>query len=86
MFGNPAPVVDRKTGTIVLLSTHNAGNVSEMEIRRGGGKSHKNKLGEYSSSTATTQVEHGLNQRRSLKQLKKEIRGGMRQDPDTEFN
>ena len=36
VFGNPAPVVDRKTGTIVLLSTHNAGNVSEMEIRRGG--------------------------------------------------
>lgn len=35
VFGNPAPVVDRKTGTIVLLSTHNAGNVSEMEIRRG---------------------------------------------------
>ncbi|SDN67662.1 sialidase family protein [Allokutzneria albata] len=34
-FGNPAPVVDRRTGRIVLLSTHNAGHVHESEIRKG---------------------------------------------------
>ncbi|GAA4031506.1 hypothetical protein GCM10022247_65690 [Allokutzneria multivorans] len=34
-FGNPAPVVDRRTGRIVLLSTHNAGHVHESDIRKG---------------------------------------------------
>lgn len=30
--GNPAPVVDRKTGDVVLLLTRNPGNVTEREI------------------------------------------------------
>ncbi|MFB9902811.1 sialidase family protein [Allokutzneria oryzae] len=34
-FGNPAPVVDRRTGRIVLLSTHNAGTAHESDIRKG---------------------------------------------------
>lgn len=34
-FGNPAPVVDPRTGRVVLLSTHNAGTASEQEILRG---------------------------------------------------
>ena len=35
VFGNPTPVVDPASGDIVLLSTHNAGDVSEAEIMRG---------------------------------------------------
>ncbi|HBY60362.1 MAG TPA: exo-alpha-sialidase, partial [Solibacterales bacterium] len=31
-IGNPCPVVDRKTGTIFLLLTHNAGHVTERQI------------------------------------------------------
>lgn len=34
-FGNPAPVVDPRTGRLVLLSTHNAGTATEQEILRG---------------------------------------------------
>ena len=33
--GNPAPVVDPDTGRIVLLSTYNAGDVTEAQIMRG---------------------------------------------------
>lgn len=31
-IGNPAPVIDRKTGTIFLLLTHNRGTVTEKQI------------------------------------------------------
>ncbi|ASO20034.1 sialidase-1 [Actinoalloteichus hoggarensis] len=34
-FGNPSPVVDPESGRIVLLSTHNGGDVTETEIRSG---------------------------------------------------
>ncbi|UYM05573.1 sialidase family protein [Solicola gregarius] len=34
-IGNPAPVVDPRTGDLVLLSTRNAGTASEDEILRG---------------------------------------------------
>jgi sialidase-1 len=34
-IGNPAPVVERKTGTIFLLMTSNPGNSGEKEITRG---------------------------------------------------
>jgi sialidase-1 len=34
-FGNPTPIVDRTTGKIVLLTTHNAGNVTETELLTG---------------------------------------------------
>ncbi|APU14595.1 sialidase family protein [Actinoalloteichus fjordicus] len=34
-FGNPSPVVDPETGRVVLLSTHNGGDVTETEIRAG---------------------------------------------------
>lgn len=34
-FGNPTPVVDPRSGDVVLLSTHNAGDASEHEIVRG---------------------------------------------------
>lgn len=34
-FGNPTPIVDTSTGKIVLLSTHNAGNVTETELLTG---------------------------------------------------
>jgi sialidase-1 len=34
-FGNPCPVVDRDTGTIWLLLTHNLGEDNEQEILRG---------------------------------------------------
>lgn len=34
-FGNPAPVVDPRTGRVVLLSTHNAGTATEQQILRG---------------------------------------------------
>ncbi|MDN5852647.1 MAG: glycoside hydrolase, partial [Actinomycetia bacterium] len=34
-IGNPSPVVDPRTGDIVLLSTRNAGTASEDEILRG---------------------------------------------------
>jgi sialidase-1 len=33
--GNPAPVVDPRTGRVVLLSTYNAGSVTEAQIMRG---------------------------------------------------
>lgn len=33
--GNPAPVVDPQTGRVVLLTTYNAGNVTEGQIMRG---------------------------------------------------
>jgi len=32
-IGNPCPVVDRKTGTIFLLLTHNLGKDTERTIR-----------------------------------------------------
>ncbi len=35
--GNPAPVVDRDTGTIWLLMTHNNGKISERDINHGKG-------------------------------------------------
>lgn len=35
VFGNPAPVVDQRTGKIILLTTHNAGTVTEGQILRG---------------------------------------------------
>lgn len=35
--GNPAPVVDRRTGTVWLLMTWNDGNISESEINQGKG-------------------------------------------------
>ncbi|MGO8676519.1 MAG: sialidase family protein [Limisphaerales bacterium] len=34
-FGNPTPIVDASTSKIVLLSTHNAGNVTERELLTG---------------------------------------------------
>lgn len=34
-FGNPCPVVDRRTGTIVLLTTHNRGEDGEQAILDG---------------------------------------------------
>jgi sialidase-1 len=34
-IGNPAPVVDRKTGTVLLLLTRNAGAVNERQINEG---------------------------------------------------
>lgn len=36
--GNPAPVVDRKTGEIILLMTHNIGSDKEKEINQGTSK------------------------------------------------
>jgi sialidase-1 len=36
-IGNPAPVVDRKTGTIFLLATSNGGRVTEKTIENGEG-------------------------------------------------
>ena len=36
-LGNPAPVVDRKTGDIVLLMTRNPGKVTERQIVEGSG-------------------------------------------------
>jgi sialidase-1 len=35
VFGNPAPVIDPATGDVVLLTTHNAGHVTEAQIMRG---------------------------------------------------
>ncbi|WP_216844080.1 exo-alpha-sialidase [Phytoactinopolyspora alkaliphila] len=35
VFGNPAPVVDRETGRVILLTTHNSGTATETAIRRG---------------------------------------------------
>jgi sialidase-1 len=37
-FGNPTQVVDRKTGTIWLFSTHNPGKVHESNISEGAGE------------------------------------------------
>jgi sialidase-1 len=37
-FGNPTQVVDRKTGTVWLLSTHNPGKTKESEIVDGQGE------------------------------------------------
>jgi hypothetical protein len=34
-FGNPVPIVESRTGKIVLLTTHNSGKVSETQIRKG---------------------------------------------------
>ena len=36
-IGNPAPVVDRKSGAVILVMTHNPGNISERQIENGGG-------------------------------------------------
>ncbi len=36
-IGNPAPVVDRKTGAIILLMTHNPGKINERQIETGEG-------------------------------------------------
>ncbi|MFI6008923.1 exo-alpha-sialidase [Streptomyces sp. NPDC051243] len=33
--GNPAPVVDPRTGTVVLVTSYNSGDVTEAEIMRG---------------------------------------------------
>lgn len=34
-FGNPVPIVDSTTGRVLLLTTHNAGNVTEIQILKG---------------------------------------------------
>lgn len=34
-FGNPSPVVDRRTGRVLLLTTHNFGQDSQSEIQNG---------------------------------------------------
>jgi hypothetical protein len=34
-FGNPVPIVDATTGRILLLTTHNAGNVTEAQVMKG---------------------------------------------------
>ena len=42
--GNPCPVVDETTGTIWLLLTHNPGDASEAQIKRGKSRGHAHGL------------------------------------------
>lgn len=54
--GNPTPIVDVATGKILLLTTHNAGHVTEAQVRRGEVKDRRVFLQESADNGATWSV------------------------------